>query len=58
MTAWIRGLASARAEWLPLVVNCLLALRYCVLQRPLEPGKICYWIGATLLTVGLLLMKG
>lgn len=53
--AW---LLSLRAEWLPLVVNLLLAFRYCVLQRPVQPGKILYWIGATLLTAGLLLMKG
>jgi drug/metabolite transporter (DMT)-like permease len=42
-------------EALPLVVNVVMLGVY-ILRR--EPGKIMYWIGACLLTVGLMIMKG
>lgn len=53
MTRW---LLSLRPEWLPLVVNCAM-LAFYVVKRS-EPGKILYWLGACLLTVGLLKMRG
>lgn len=42
-------------EVLPLVVN-LAMLVVAICQR--EPGKSCYWLGASVLTVGLMVMKG
>lgn len=42
-------------EAVPLVVNVAMLVVY-TLRR--EPGKILYWIGACLLTVGLMIMKG
>lgn len=53
MTQW---LFSLRPEWLALVLNIGILSRYIWLWN--EPGKICYWTGACLITVGLLLMKG
>jgi hypothetical protein len=43
-------------EIIPLVVNFCGFLYY--LGKFDEPGKIFYWAGATLLTFGLLLLKG
>lgn len=45
-----------RPEWIALVVNLSILSRYAYERA--EPGKILYWIGATLLTIGLLKMKG
>lgn len=45
-----------RFEWLPLLVNITGFTYY--LCKWAEPGKILYWLGATLLTAGLLKMKG
>lgn len=45
-----------RVEVLPLIVN-LCCLAYFIYKWQ-EPGKIIYWLGATLLTIGLLRMKG
>lgn len=42
-------------EVIPLVVNCGMLLAY---ARSGQPGKILYWLGAVLLTLGLLKMKG
>ena len=43
-------------EVLPLVINIGITIAYVV--KADEPGKIMYWFGATILTVGLLWMKG
>lgn len=43
-------------EIVPLVVNVSGFLYYLI--RFTEPGKILYWLGASILTGGLLLMKG
>lgn len=45
-----------RIEWIPLGVNCVCFAYY--LLKGSEPGKLCYWLGAILITVGLLKMKG
>lgn len=42
-------------EIVPLFVNIAMLVAY-IYRR--EPGKILYWIGACLLTVGLMNMKG
>lgn len=42
-------------ETIPLLVNIGMLVIY-VGRR--EPGKVLYWIGACLLTVGLMIMKG
>lgn len=52
MIAWLLRLPP---EALPLVVNIGMLAAY-IYRR--EPGKILYWIGACLLTVGLMKMKG
>lgn len=45
-----------RPEVLALGLN--LFILACYVYRREEPGKIIYWIGACLLTIGLLKMKG
>lgn len=45
-----------RPEWFALTLN-LSAFCYYTYQWK-EPGKIFYWLGAVLITVGLLKMKG
>lgn len=45
-----------KPEWIALTVNVCSFLRYAWLWQ--EPGKILYWLGACILTAGLLLMKG
>ena len=50
MLAW-------KIEYLPLVVNIGCLGYYCY-HRPFEIGKFFYWLGAILLTVGLIKMKG
>ena len=45
-----------KPEWIALAVN-LLCFAFYVYQGA-EPGKILYWIGATIITAGLLLMNG
>lgn len=45
-----------KPELLPLAVN-LAVLGYHVVKW-VEPGKILYWLGATILTAGLLKMQG
>lgn len=45
-----------KPEYIPLVVNTVLLAWYAYHRA--EPGKILYWLGATILTVGLLKMKG
>ena len=47
---------SIKPEWVSLVVNALTLVTYVV--RWSEPGKMLYWAGATLITAGLLLLKG
>jgi hypothetical protein len=47
-----------RIEVIPLVVNICCFTFYAAVSRPIQPGKLFYWCGATLLTIGLLLMKG
>lgn len=53
MVSWI---LAQRPEWLALTVNLTILSSY--LWKWDEPGKMLYWAGACLLTVGLLLMKG
>jgi hypothetical protein len=45
-----------KPEYLAIAVN-LLCTSYYVWQRA-ELGKILYWAGATIITIGLLRMKG
>ena len=45
-----------KPEVLALAVNGL-TLAYYVYQRA-EPGKLLYWLGAVILTIGLMKMKG
>jgi hypothetical protein len=45
-----------RPELIALTVNAL-TLAWYIYQRA-EPGKILYWTGAVILTIGLLKMKG
>lgn len=45
-----------KPEYIALAVNVLTTIWY-IAQRS-EPGKIIYWIGSTLITVGLVKMKG
>ena len=45
-----------KPEWIALAVN-VGSLIYYIAQRS-QSGKILYWLGATLLTAGLLKMKG
>lgn len=52
----VNTLRNARPEWLALALNFTILLRY--VMRGSELGRIVYWAGACLLTVGLLLMKG
>lgn len=47
---------NARPEWLALALNLTILTRYTLKFD--EPGKILYWLGACILTCGLLLMKG
>jgi hypothetical protein len=49
-------LEQVRPEWIALAVNTAATLYYIVHRA--EPGKILYWIGATVITIGLLKMKG
>ena len=50
MPAWFKF------ELIPLVVNVSAFAYYLLLWS--EPGKILYWLGASILTAGLLLMRG
>lgn len=52
----IRWILSQRPEWLPLIVNLVMLAIYIVKRS--EQGKILYWLGACLLTVGILKMRG
>lgn len=52
----IHWLLAQRPEWLALSLNLVILSRYVWLWN--EPGRIIYWVGACLITVGLLLMKG
>lgn len=45
-----------KPEYLALAVNLSSTIYYAWTRQ--EPGKIIYWIGATLITVGLIKMKG
>lgn len=45
-----------KPELVALLVNIFCLAWYIV--EGAEPGKVVYWIGATLITVGLLWMKG
>lgn len=45
-----------KPEYVALTVNLSSTLFYIYTRQ--EPGKIIYWIGATLITVGLIKMKG
>ncbi len=49
-------LANLKPEYVSLALNVGILARYIWLWQ--EPGKILYWLGATILTVGLLLLKG
>jgi len=51
----IRWLLALPPEIVPLVVNMAMLAAY--LYRR-EPGKVMYWAGACLLTLGLMRMKG
>lgn len=42
----------------PLVVAYLVCFIYYMMQRPLQSGKALYWLGAGILTLGVLKMKG
>lgn len=53
MLTW---LSSFKPEWLALALNVVTLTRYVVKWD--EPGKTLYWLGACILTSGLLLMKG
>ena len=44
-------------EWVALSVNVLILAVVCS-QRPLQPGKVLYWMGATILVFGVIKMKG
>ncbi len=45
-----------RIETIPLVVNAICTAYY--LYQGAELGKLLYWVGATILTVGILIMRG
>ena len=45
----------AHVEYIPLVVNSLMTVAF--VQRR-EWGKALYWSGATILTIGLIKMRG
>ena len=47
----------AHPETVALVVNSLLFVAFCF-QRPWQPGKLLYWGGVIVLTVGLMKMRG
>jgi hypothetical protein len=47
---------AIKIEVIPLIMNVGIMGYYVWLWN--EPGKICYWAGAVLVTVGLLFMKG
>lgn len=44
-------------ESLALAVNVIILVGICM-RQPIEPGKILYWAGGTILMVGVVLMKG
>lgn len=50
------GGTEVKVEYLSLGLNLVCCLWYVVKWQ--EPGKILYWLGATILMVGLLKMKG
>lgn len=43
-------------ELVPLVVNVAAAMWYVIFYE--GPGKILYWLGAAILTVGIMMMRG
>jgi hypothetical protein len=45
-----------KVEIIPLVVNVLTTAFY--VFKADEPGKLLYWLGASIVTVGLYLMRG
>jgi hypothetical protein len=45
-----------KLEAAPILINLFLFLAY--LWKWDEPGKVIYWLGATVLSVGLYIMKG
>jgi hypothetical protein len=40
-----------------LIFNLTVLLAFCV-KRPFEPGKFFYWLGASILMIGILKMRG
>lgn len=48
---------SMRIDYIPVIVNFSMTAAY-LFQRPFQPGKFVYWVGASVLTVGLALMRG
>lgn len=44
-------------EFLALGLNSAILL-VMLFQRPWQPGKILYWLGASILTIGLIKMRG
>lgn len=50
-------LSKVSVEVLALILNAAILLSF-VFKRPFEPGKFLYWLGATILTIGLLKMRG
>jgi hypothetical protein len=54
----LRWLVSAFQRWpelLPLTIYVVMAV---VAGFQMQPGKVLYWVGAFILTIGILLMKG
>ncbi len=50
-------IANFKVGYIAAAVNVLAAIYY-LAARPLQPGKVLYWLGATTLTLGLSLMRG
>ena len=44
-------------EFVALAINGSILVAM-LLRKPLEPGKILYWLGASILTIGLIKMRG
>ena len=56
MRAYLNWVLS-NPEWAALVLNTFIFVAFCF-KRPIEPGKLLYWGGVIILTVGLLKMRG
>ncbi len=52
---WIAAVFQRTPEVLPLTIYVIMAV---VAGFQMQPGKALYWIGAFILTIGILMMKG